>query len=301
MVSRDPRRADTPLHGAAAAAVATIMRGTTPRRRRGASRLLRGALLVGRLAAPAAAAGFCGTDWGDANDRCWSSCRVDGDCATPGHTCHEYTACVLAEDGGGGGSGGGGSGGGSGAVADDSACGASWIAAMTSCAVPCPKRTECPRGQSCHLATGCAQPMDPIQTRQVMSMTGDFDEGSAMDAGQRDVFSGAIFDHLGTSLARDKVSINSAEVTGQTTKSKSRYRYRGLRSGNNATADADAGTGMPGGVDLELAWGRATRRRARSAAALDVSMMVKGECLSNTTSYCFLFFKYPAQPQTSLY
>ena len=227
-----------------------------------------------RLAVPAAA-GFCGSDWGDANDNCWTSCRADADCASPGHTCHEYTACAVAAAGGGGSgsgstvdAGGAVAGGVTASAGDDSACGATWIAAMTSCAVPCPRGTECPRGQTCHLATGCAKPIDPIVSKQLLSMTGSFPGSAEMDEGDQAAFGAAVFGVLEGKLSQDKISVRSATVTGQSTKS--RRLARRLYWNDVATGEA---------VRVELTFAQAQRRSLAldGASTLDVSMSVKGE------------------------
>ena len=193
-----------------------------------------------RLAAPAAA-GFCGADWGDADDHCWKACARDEDCAVP-WTCHEYTACDLAAADGDDNDSADVAGPATDA-ADDGACGATWVAATSSCAVPCPLRTECPPGQSCHLATNCKEPINPILSRQILSLTGELSEAVNMDAAEQEMLGASVLGVLESKLLQDKVLISSTKVTGQSSSAAQRL----LRWNDGRSASLDVSMNIEGG------------------------------------------------------
>ena len=138
------------------------------------------------------------------------------------------------------------------------ACGASWIEAMTSCAVRCAADADCPPGQACQ-AVNCDRSLDPIVSKQILSMTGEFPGVGAMGADEQALFRDTILDKLTPKFAEYGVAVTGGEVTGQSSRSKSR---RGLRRGDAA---AGAGPAAP------------TRRAQVSPSSfIDVAMDVKG-------------------------
>ena len=112
---------------------------------------------------------------------------------------------------------------------DGGACGASWIEATTSCAVRCSSDGECPAGQTCQLAARCGRPLDPIQSKQIMIMLGDFPGSETMGPDDEEVFHGVILDRLEPKFATRGVSITGVKVTGQSP-SKSRRDLRRRRA-----------------------------------------------------------------------
>ena len=211
------------------------------RARRGPGWSVLALLHLSRLAA-VAGSHFCGTNWNDANGNCWEACpsELDSECTQPGHACFPYTGCAVAAEESVGGDGddddedfaG---------MESDSTCGKTWMLA-TSCSKRCPLGTECTGNETCFAATNCNKPMEPTLSKMLMRLLGDFPGSVEMGYDAQVVFSEAIVDHLATSLEESHVSINGAEVTGQTLS----FRNKG-------------------------------GRRTTLASSLDVSMSIKGE------------------------
>ena len=185
---------------------------------------------------------FCGTDWIDAFENCHEPCPTgqDSECSAPGHSCHGYTGCISDNAGGGGNGGtsnnnGGGNNSGNGnsntggisieGGSDDpyknNMCGSTWLMAMLSCSKPCPPGTSCSDGETCFAATNCDKPREPILSKMIMSLLGDYPGGGGGAGGanlgrvEQGVFSESVLEFLAAKLEENKVAINGADVTGQ--------------------------------------------------------------------------------------
>ena len=130
---------------------------------------------------------------------------------------------------------------------------------------------KCPGGQTCFAATNCDKPMEPVVSKMVMSLLGQYEGAVNMGQIEKRVFSESVLEYLAARMEEERVSINGADVTGQ---SFSQGGGRGLRNGRRSVRWEDEATGAHVTVELDA---MQQRRLPTGSSALDVSMTVTGE------------------------
>mmetsp|Transcript_33474 Transcript_33474/g.72349 ORF Transcript_33474/g.72349 Transcript_33474/m.72349 type:complete len:679 (-) Transcript_33474:476-2512(-) len=220
----------------------------------------------------AAPESFCGTNWADAEKNCFEPCPSgdDSDCTTDGHKCYGYTGCSVATD--------------NGAEEEEeeelenpyrnNMCGATWIEAMLTCSTPC-GTTSCPSGQVCFAATGCDTPLAPIVSNMLMSLLGDNFPSLRLGNIEQGVFSEGVLEFLAQRMEEERVSINRANVVGQSyigNNGRRRGRQRMLQWNDTIT-----GSTRTIELSLEQQQKRGRRHLPTSSSAIDVSMTITGE------------------------
>ncbi|KAL3795552.1 hypothetical protein HJC23_009265 [Cyclotella cryptica] len=209
---------------------------------------------------------YCGTSWPDAFESCPQSCPGgdDSECQSLGSSfqCYGYTGCTAKLN----------EGGDSNSVQDvgnveagendeaNNYCGETWLDAMSSCAIPCPKGTECTiPGQSCYAATNCDVPLETLRSNILVTMAGP---DRVMEGGDNEVFGQTMNDIIAEVAADQGIKLRGVDVEKQSVADRRMLHYvekfsvaqRFLPSGSSALDVSMVVTGdyrPPPFVDLD--------------------------------------------------